>query len=223
MSVLHDEFLADYASGTLSPGMSLLAAAQLTLSAEARARVDAFESLGGALLEAAEADATALPADAVPPPSLDRALAMLDAPEAADAPAPTPADPAPGAPGVLPAVLRRALGVDEASAPWSFRLPGLSEAVFDGYEGEEVSLLRARPGAPMFSHTHEGVEATLVLCGAMEDRGRVLRRGDLAFATAEDDHRPRILDEGVCICFVVNTGRLRFTGPFSRALNLFAE
>jgi putative transcriptional regulator len=84
-------------------------------------------------------------------------------------------------------------------------------------------LLRARPGAPMFSHTHDGVEATLVLCGALEDRGRIYRRGDVAIATAADDHRPRILDEGVCICFIVTTGKMRFTGPFSRALNYLAE
>ncbi|MGG7565803.1 ChrR family anti-sigma-E factor [Rhodovulum sp. DZ06] len=220
-AVLHDEILAGYASGALPPGMALLAAAQLTFSPAARARVAAYESVCGALLE----DAAPL---TVAPPSLDAALAMLDG--AAQLPAAAAPDdilPPPGrraaADSVMPACLREALGVDETTAPWSFRLPGLSEAVFDGFEGEEVSMLRARPGAPIFSHTHEGVEATLVLSGALEERGQVYRRGDVALATPEVDHRPRILDEGQCICFVVNTGKLRFTGPFSRALNLLAE
>lgn len=253
MSGLNDEFLADYASGTLSPGMSLLAAAHLTLCAAARARVEAFETLGGAFLEGGWAEEGRPGAAALPPPSLDRALAMLDAetlpmppalaapgaqaaagvvaearPDLAEAAAAAQDEAARDAPGaapasVMPTVLRAALGADEGDAPWSFRLPGLSEAVFDGFEGEEVSLIRARPGAPIFSHTHEGVEATLILCGAMEDGGRVYRRGDVNIATPEVDHRPRILDEGQCICFVVNSGKLRFTGPFSRALNLFAE
>lgn len=237
-AVLHDEILAGYASGSLPPGMALLAAAQLTFSPLARARVEAFETMGGALLE------KAVPVEA---PSLDLALAMLDETpqlpplpdlDALPAQEALPGDvtappgrgrrPRVGARGpapdsVMPACLREALGVDEHSAPWSFRLPGLSEAVFDGFEGEEVSMLRARPGAPIFSHTHEGVEATLILSGAMEERGRIYRRGDVALATPEVDHRPRILDEGQCICFVVNTGKLRFTGPFSRALNLLAE
>lgn len=208
---LNDEILADYASGALAPGMSLLVAAHLTFRPGARDRVDGFETIGGALLEDALIGGVAAP-------SLDRALAMLDM-----APAPDRAFKAVGAPSVMPGCLRDALGVDEHDAPWKFRLPGLAEAELAGFGEEEVSLLRAKPGAPIFSHTHEGVEATLVLCGAMEDRGIVYRCGDVAMATEEDDHRPRILNEGQCICFVVATGRMRFTGPFSRALNLLAE
>ena len=207
---LNDEILADYASGALAPGMSLLVAAHLTFSPGARERVDGFETIGGALLENA-------PTDGVDAPSFDRALALLDA-----APDPAPAPP-PAADSVLPTCLRDALGVDEHDAPWKFRLPGLAEAELGAMGEEEISLLRAKPGAPIFSHTHEGVEATLVLCGALEDRGVVYRRGDVAIATEEDDHKPRILDEGLCICFVVSTGRMRFTGPFSRALNFLAE
>lgn len=208
---INDEILADYASGALAPGMSLLVAAHLTYSPGARARVAGFETIGGALLEET-------PAADFAPPSLERALAMLDAVHV-DAPRPVPLR----TDSVLPSCLRAALGVDEHDAPWKFRLPGLAEAELGTLGGEEISLLRAKPGARIFSHTHEGIEATLVLCGALEDRGRVYRRGDVAIATEDDDHRPRILDEGVCISFVVSSGRMRFTGPFSRALNFLAE
>ncbi|MFT7390943.1 MAG: putative transcriptional regulator [Paracoccaceae bacterium] len=210
-AMIDDAILADYASGALPPGMSLLVAAHLTFSPDARSRAAGFEAIGGALL-----DAPALAG--LSAPSLDAVLARLDTP------APLPrAVRAPAAPSVMPRCLTDALGVSEHDAPWKFRLPGLAEAMIDGFDGEEVSFLRARPGAPIFAHTHEGVEATLVLCGALEDRGQVFRRGDVAMATEADDHRPRILDEGLCICFVVATGKMRFTGPFSRALNYLAD
>ncbi len=213
-----DEILADYASGALPAGLSLLVASHLTFSPESRRRVGDLESLGGVMLSADGADGLAAP-------DLDAALARLDAPEAPRRNAME--DDAPirlggGAP-VLPAPLRRALGGDADELAWKFRLPGLSEVELDGFEGEEVSLLRARPGAPLLSHTHEGVETTLVLTGLLEDRGRVFARGDVAVATEDDDHRPRIVGEETCICLIVMSGGLRFTGPFSRALNLFAE
>lgn len=209
-----DDILADYASGVLPPGMSLLVASHLTFCPESRRRVEELERVGGALL------ATETAAE-VAPPALDSVLARLDAP----APAPEPRRrPAKAGDTVLPAPLREALGGrTEDELPWRFRLPGLSEYDAEGFEGEEVSLLRAKPGAPIFSHTHSGVEATLILSGAMEDRGEVFRRGEVTIATEEDDHRPRIVGDEICICLVVMTGELRFTGPFSRALNLFAE
>ena len=209
-----DEVLADYAGGTLPPGLSLLVASHLTYSPESRARVEALEGVAGALFEAE-------PAGSVPAPPLDDVLARLDA-EPADV-VPAASSPPCASDSVLPAPVRAVFGGDEHSIKWKFRLPGLSEAVVDGFEGEEVSLLRARPGAPIFSHTHDGLEATLVMSGQMEDRGQIYERGDVAFATDQDDHRPRIVGEETCICLIVMTGGLRFTGPFSRALNIFAE
>ena len=63
------------------------------------------------------------------------------------------------------------------------------------------------------------VLTTLVLCGLMQDRGRTLGRGDVAIATDHDDHRPRIVGDETCICLVVMTGEMRFTGRLSRVLN----
>ena len=210
-----DEILADYASGALPAGLSLLVASHLTYSPESRRRVRDLESLGGVMLSASAAEGLGAP-------DLDAALARLDAPTAPD----RQADDAPiraDGRAVLPAPLRRALGHDADDLAWKFRLPGLSEYEIDGFEGEEVSLLRARPGAPLLSHTHEGMESTLVLTGLLEDRGQVYARGDVSVATEDDDHRPRIVGEETCICLIVMSGGLRFTGPFSRALNLFAE
>ncbi len=207
-----DQILADYASGALAPGMSLLVASHLTFSPEGRRRVAELESLAGALMMVEDAP--------LPPPSLDQALARLDAPAQADEAPPLTTD---AHPGPFPAPLRAVIGARPDALDWKFRLPGLSECMIDGFEDEEVSLLRARPGAPMLSHTHSGREATLILTGEMEDRGQVYRRGEVALADERDDHRPRIVGAETCICLVVMTGNLRFTGAFSRVLNLLAE
>ncbi len=129
-----DQILADYASGALPRGMSLLVASHLTFCPESRNRVSELESVGAALM--AE-DAP------LPPPSLAAAFERIDA---------APAEPARRAapePGPFPAPLREVIGPRPEALDWKFRLPGLSECMVDGFEGEEVSLLRARPGAPL--------------------------------------------------------------------------
>jgi putative transcriptional regulator len=122
----------------------------------------------------------------------------------------------------LPAPLRERLGCGADSVRWSFRLPGLSEHRMDGFEGEAVSVLRARPGVRIPAHTHSGAETTLILTGQMRDGGQVYSRGDVSSADEDDDHCPEIVGTEICFCLVVLSGKLRFTGLFGRALNLLS-
>ncbi len=73
----------------------------------------------------------------------------------------------------------------------------------------------------ILQHTHVGDEATLVLTGSMRDGDRLLSRGDVAFADQNDDHHPEIVGDETCVCLVVLSGPMRFTGPVGRALNIF--
>jgi putative transcriptional regulator len=205
------EILAGFAAGALSEGMSLLVASHLTYCPECRGRVAWLEALGGAVLRAGpEAELSA--------GCLAGALARIDAGEgAAAAAAARPVD----RDGLLPAPLRARLGADAGDIRWRFLLPGLSEHRLEGFAGEEVRLLRARPGVRILQHTHVGEEATLVLAGEMQDGPRVYARGDVALADASDDHRPQIVGSETCVCLVVLSGPMRFTGPVGRALNLF--
>jgi len=209
MQTLTDDLVRDYAAGLTTPGIALLVASQMERAPETRAAAARTECLGGALL--GEAPAAQMSADA-----LDTVLGRLEA-EAAE-PVPPRYDAGP-----LPEALMPAVGRDFDRIPWRFRLPGVSEYRLDGFDGEHVSLLRARPGASVPQHTHEGREATLILTGAMEDGGRVLGPGEVAINDEEDEHKPRIVGTEICHCLIVMSGALRFTGRFGRALNLLAE
>lgn len=206
---LSAETLSAYAAGTLSDGASLLAASHLTYCASCREEIAQLEAIGGSVLEGIEEDATT-------GPSLEATLALIDAAPEFDV---TP--PAEPKGHVIPKPLLAAIGVDEDDIKWKFKLPGISAYDLEGYDGERVQLLRAIPGATIPSHTHDGEEATLVLSGLMQDGEHVLGKGDVIQADHHDDHTPKIIGDEVCICLIVMSGKLKFTGPFSRALNLF--
>jgi putative transcriptional regulator len=85
-----------------------------------------------------------------------------------------------------------------------------------GDAGETVKLLKIKPGKAAPRHTHNGMEATLVLRGAFRDGERVYERGELAVADHDVQHRPRAEGEEDCICLAVTDGALRFTDTLGR-------
>ncbi|MEM9139347.1 MAG: ChrR family anti-sigma-E factor [Pseudomonadota bacterium] len=206
-----DEILADYAHGATTPGVAFLLAAHLTQSAESRSKVRAFERVGGAMLTSG--DDAPMGAHA-----LDAVLARLDAaPGQEFAPAPVIDG------GPLPRSVTDRIGVAFDEIPWKRRLPGVAVYDFDGFGDETVQLLRARPGVSVPQHTHEGSEMTLVMQGVLMDDGVEYHKGDVAVNDEHDDHRPRILGDETCYCLIVQEGSLKFTGTFSRVLNLLGE
>lgn len=206
-----DDMLADYACGSATPGVSLLVAAHLSQAPESARRVQAFEAIGGALL-------LDEPATDMADTALADVLARLDdSPDAVSPPQRKYQT------GPMPQAVVDALGVDFDDIPWKFRLPGVSVCDLEGYGDEKVSLLRAKPGASVPQHTHDGIEMTLVMQGILMDEGVEYHRGDLAINDETDDHRPRILGDEICYCLIVQRGNLRFTGTFSRILNYLGE
>lgn len=220
------ELLSAYAAGQTTPGLSLLCASHLSVRPEAQAFVAAAEEFAGAGLR--DLDTT----DARMGMDRSALLARLDAEDdgaaSSDAPTFSRTDKADAhrdgpTPCLMPDVLRRAVGASLDEVPWRFRLPGISHHVLADFDDEKVSLLKARPGSGVPTHTHRGLEATLVLSGAMRDGDAVLTRGDIALCDASHDHHPEIIGDETCYCLIVVDGALRFTGAFGRALNLFSK
>jgi len=208
-----NEMLSAYADGSLSDGMSLLVASHLTFCPTCRDKVARLEALGGALM--------ALEDPAEPDPAcLSRVMARLDAPEPADEPEGR-ALPETDVP--MPSPVLERLRAEREAIRWRFLLPGLSDHRLEGFDdGEQVTLLRGRPGVRILPHTHCGDEATLVISGRLRDGDTEYAPGDVSLADHTHDHRPEIVGTETCVCLVVLSGRLRFTGPIGRALNLLS-
>jgi putative transcriptional regulator len=153
-------------------------------------------------------------------------LQMRGDPWAAWVPARSTAGRGPGRPGaedpmtaLMPLALRAYVSRHVGAFEWHTLLPGIKQClVARSVRGGDARFLRCRPGSAIPSHTHEGLEAVLVLQGSFHDADGHYAVGDIAVADATVDHRPVADPAGECIIFVVQEAPVRLTGPFGRIL-----
>ena len=199
--------MAQYASGGMGFGMSVLMASFVTLSPAARQQLETLEKINGLLLD--EAEQVEMSDDA-----LDALLDRLDAKSEDDVEAQASTD---ELNNDLPAPLRAILDKPIEDEKWRFAYPGVRQVKLPiGDNGETVKLLKIKPGKAAPRHTHSGIEATLVLRGAFRDGNRLYERGELALADQHIQHRPRAEGDEDCICLAVTDGALRFTDTLGR-------
>lgn len=214
-----DEMLLAYATGALNEPLSLVVASHIALDPSSRADVEAYETVGGALIE--ELEPASLRDDA-----LERTLARLDVLEAepgAERQSCSPVKPQPKDGLVLPSPLRDYVGSDIDTLPWKPVIRGVEEVELKvgAGEGTRTRLMRIAPGAGAPRHTHGGMEVTLVLDGAYRDASGTYRRGDVQVADDAVEHQPVAEGERTCLCLVVSEAPIRLTGFFGRLLNPF--
>jgi putative transcriptional regulator len=217
MKVSHhpgEEFLLDYASGALGEAWSLAIATHLALCPNCRQQVAELEAIGGLLL-----DSTA--AEPIGDDLLERILYCIDEPQEAPADAIT-AEPAPAQPPVLPDPLRTYVGGDVDRLNWQRLGLGASQLLIPtGSSGATARLLRIPAGRPVPTHTHGGLEFTLVLTGAFSDSTGTYARGDLQEADASLEHQPHALPGEDCICLAITDAPLRFKSLAARIVQPF--
>ncbi|MER2507598.1 MAG: cupin domain-containing protein, partial [Amaricoccus sp.] len=110
----------------------------------------------------------------------------------------------------LPPALTEALAGRVPEVAWHPLAPGLDEYRFEGVAPGELLLVRGAPGRRVPAHRHRGQEAVLVLQGAMDDGGVVLRAGDFVL-NDEEAHAPEILGDEPCVCLILLTAPIEFT------------
>jgi putative transcriptional regulator len=139
------------------------------------------------------------------------ALPLADIRRAPRPPAPDPMT------ALMPLALRsyvaRHLG---GAMRWRTILPGLKLCGVATDGSGYASFLRCRPGRAIPAHTHQGIEAVLVLNGGFHDADGDYVRGDLAPADGTVDHRPVADGPDECIIFIVLGAPVKLTGPFGR-------
>lgn len=200
-----DALLAGYAAGSLSAPLHVLVACHLAISPQNRAFVRSLEAANAAALEGIAP---------VPVSNRDEKLHAIFADAAAGGPIKDP----PGHDHVLPAPLVHYLGSTLPALRWRPLLPGVKEHKIEKTDRGEAVLYWIKPGRKMPNHTHEGSEYTLVLKGGFSEVSGHYRRGDIAIADQEIDHRPVADVDEDCICFAVTDAPLRLTGPVGRVV-----
>lgn len=90
---------------------------------------------------------------------------------------------------------------------WHELMPGIASLDLDGQmrgDQTEVSLLRFQPGAVGPWHTHDGVEAIVVLAGSLSDHRGTFTRGDIIASGPEITHAPIAGPDEVCYCLSIS-------------------
>ena len=212
MAMTHpdDEVLELYANGALSEGMNIFVKTHLHFCPRCRERIELLEAVAGELLSAEDTTTD------LSPNSYQNILDIIEKDKVEEK----------GEPeynikgGVMPNMINNLVGKTSDEIPWRFRLPGISDYQISNDNGEEISLLKAEPGTKIFQHTHEGQEATLVLSGALQDGEKIMEAGDVSMVDETHTHNPSIIGTEPCICLIVMSGKVKFTGRFTRAFNL---
>lgn len=202
-----DTLIARYVAGNLPAPARVLVASHLELKPQSMALVRSLEHMAGEQLDEEQ------------PRQVTKASERLEAILGSQAPEPVsqtirtrPAN------AIFPAALRDFVGFEAEDTPWRTKLPGFREYELDDVDGFHFSLFWIRPGRRIPTHTHGGMELTLVLDGAFTDVHGRYGRGDISIADETVEHRPTAENERPCIGMAITDAPLRLTGPMHQRL-----
>lgn len=205
---LSDQLLMAYSAGDLPEAFNLVVATHVSLCDECRARMAAFDALGGAVLDTGD---VADMSDASLAACLDRIDGLSQA---------TARRPLRGA-GVFPAPLADYIGGGVERVKWRPLGRGVKQAILPTGKDASARLLFIPGGQAVPDHGHRGLELTLVLQGAFRDDNARFGPGDIEIADEATQHTPVAEDGEVCICLAATDGPLRFNAIIPRLAQPF--
>jgi len=207
---LSDALLIGYSAGQLPEAFNLLVATHVSMCDECRARLAAFDAVGGALLDD-------LAQARIAPDSLSATMARIRGQ------APSPRTAPVRARGLFPDPLRAYVGGDLDAVKWRAVGGGVRQAILPTARDASARLLHIPAGVAVPDHGHRGTELTLVLQGAFRDETDRFGPGDVEIATQDLEHTP-VAEPGVdCICLAATDAPLRFSGLLPRLLQPFVR
>lgn len=210
MTIRHhitDRLLMAYSAGQLPEAFSLVVATHVSICDECRARLAAFDAVGGALVARSEGVA-------MREGSLEAVMARLDSLPPVPKPVARPR-------GILPAPLQDYVGGDLDAVKWRPVGMGVRQAILPTEKGATVRLLHIPAGAPIPDHGHRGLEMTMVLKGAFRDEIDRFGPGDIEIADHDLEHTPVAEPGEDCICLAATDAPLKFSGFVPRIAQRF--
>jgi putative transcriptional regulator len=204
---LGDELLLGYLQGKLSPAEALLVATQYHMCPVTRKRLLELNTCASQTLESL----APRPVSCCPYEFFEQKCR-----NATPEPKKTAED---CAEGMVPKPLRPYIGACFDSVSWTPIMPGVGQKRLKTGGAARATLMRIAAGKTIPEHAHRGDEYTLVLRGSFVDGPTHYPAGHVAFHGPEDTgpHAPTADQE--CICLVVMTGPVAFSGWLGRVLN----
>ena len=206
---LSDEVLAAYSAGTLPEAFSLVVASHASLCDDCRAAIAGFDTVGGAVLEQAGSAKLA-------PNALAQMMALIQSSNAD-----TEAPKAKAAASIFPTPLAEYVGGGPDHVRWRRVGAGVKQAILPSKGVGSARLLYIPPGTAMPSHSHRGLELTMVLQGAFSDEIDRFARGDVEMGDDDLSRKPVAEIGEACICLAATEAPLKFNGFVPRILQPF--
>lgn len=204
---LADEWLMDFAAGTLPPAYAAVAETYVSMTKDAEDVLAPFEAMGGKALEDREGVAMSV-----------SATDLLARAGETPAPAPEPA----AHEDYMPEGLCDFLDRTGTKVKWTWLGPGLRKALlWKGADDDRLWLIKAEPGVEIPHHTHQGSELTLILKGGFTSEGQHYGVGDVEEADDDVAHTIAIDEDSECVCLAATKGTLVFDSLVVKALQRF--
>ena len=104
---------------------------------------------------------------------------------------------------------------------WKQIYKGFNEFTPNINDEDEIKLIKMDPGASVPLHSHGGKEYILVLSGSFCDEFGKYNKGDIQINDQKIKHTPIACKEDGCICLSITEKDVIFFGRFGSFLNLF--
>ena len=213
-----EALLLDYAAGSLNEALSLIVSTHLAMSESSRAFVKQCEDIGGELL-VNECEPQSLSSSC-----LEKILAQLDdrCQKHHEECAKIKAARLDGI--YIPSPLAEFMPNDEDRKQcWHKLIKGMDvmDVMNCKKTHSKAQLLRMAPATSAPSHSHAGLEVTLILDGAFSDETGQYQVGDLIVEDETTTHTPVSCPKQGCVCLAVTTAPIRLTGWVGRMINPF--
>ncbi len=198
-TLVKNQLIFDFASGSLGPSKSIFASTYLYLNAKASNIHQTFENLlGNSLYES----------NGIPPKKLNYKDCLPHSQIE------TPKDTTNDSP------ISKVVGPLD-SINWKQVYKGFFEYNPNIKDDDELKLIKMDPGASVPLHSHGGKEYILVLSGSFCDEYGKYVKGDIQINDQKIKHNPVACKNDGCICLTITEKDVIFFGRYGSFLNLF--
>ena len=211
-----EALLLDYAAGALNEALSLVVSTHLSMSSSSRAFVKQCETIGGHLL-VSECEPISVSSTC-----FETVMAKLEQ-ECRDHYSPCKSLNTNSFQGIdIPSPLSEVLNpIQHDRCLWHKMLKGMEFLDVLRCDQSLARLFRMAPATAVPSHSHTGLEVTLILDGAFSDETGEYFMGDLIVEDETTTHTPVSCPRQGCVCLAVTTSPVRLTGWVGRFINPF--